>query len=284
MAVLLKGIEVVNSMKAELSDRVAKLKTNGVEPCLGIVRIGERPDDLSYERGAIKRCEGVGLLSRSFAFPADIDSDSFFDEFVKINSDDSIHGILVFRPMPKHIDEERVRSVINPDKDIDCMSDTNAAKVFAADDSGFAPCTPGAVIEVFRHFGILLKGKKVTLIGRSMVVGKPLAMLLLKEHATVTICHTRTVNLEEECKKAEILIAAAGSPKMIKAAHVSEGVVVIDVGINVDNNGNLCGDVDFAEVEPIVGAITPVPGGVGTVTTSVLAMHTITAAERLARK
>ena len=282
MATLLKGIEVVNGMKDELSAAAEALKQRGVSPCLGIVRIGERPDDLSYEKGAVKRCEGIGLACRVFAFPADIDNETFADEFSKINADPSVHGILVFRPMPKHIDEERIKRIIDPVKDVDCMSDTNMAKVFAGDETGYAPCTPSAVMEMLKHYGIGLKGKRVTLVGRSMVVGKPLAMLLLREHATLTICHTRTVDLESECRRAEILIAAAGAAKMIKAPCVSQGAVVIDVGINVDEEGNLCGDVDFAGVEPLAGSITPVPGGVGTVTTSVLAKHTLAAAATLA--
>ena len=280
MADVLKGMEVVNAMKAELTARVEALKGKGVEPCLGIVRIGERPDDLSYERGAIKRSEGIGVACKVFSFPEDIGNDKFLEEFKKINADKSVHGILVFRPMPKHIDEGRVKEAICPDKDIDCMSDINIAKVFAADESGYAPCTPRAVMEMLKHNDIQIKGKRVTLVGRSMVVGKPLSMLLLKEHATVTLCHTRTVDLEAECKRADILIAAAGAAKMIKAAHVSEGAIVIDVGINVDDDGNLCGDVCYEGVEPIAGKITPVPGGVGTVTTSVLVMHVIMAAEK----
>ena len=281
MANLLKGMEVVNGMKDKLSARAEELKKKGVTPCLGIVRIGERPDDLSYERGAVKRCEGIGLVCKLFSFPADIDNESFLDEFKKINADSSVHGILVFRPMPKHIDEERVKNSIDPKKDVDCMSDVNMAKVFAGDETGYAPCTPRAVIEMLHYYNIALKGKRVTLVGRSLVVGKPLAMLLLKEHATLTICHTRTLDLEAECKKAEILIAAAGAAKMIKASHVGEGATVIDVGINVDDEGNLCGDVDFEGVEPIAGSISPVPGGVGSVTTSVLALHTLEAAEAL---
>ena len=281
MAIQLKGMDVANGMKGKLTARVEALKEKGVNPCLGIVRIGERPDDLSYERGAIRRCEGIGLECKVFSFPADIDNDSFLVEFKKINADDTIHGLLVFRPMPNHIDEESVKNIIDPKKDMDCMSDINLAKVFAGDETGYAPCTPRAVIEMLKHFEINLTGKKVTLVGRSLVVGKPLAMLLLKENATLTICHTRTVDIEGECRNAEILIAAAGAAKMIKGSFVKEGAIVIDVGINVDDEGNLCGDVDFDEVEPIAGSITPVPGGVGTVTTSILALHTIEAAERI---
>ncbi|MCL1808365.1 MAG: bifunctional 5,10-methylene-tetrahydrofolate dehydrogenase/5,10-methylene-tetrahydrofolate cyclohydrolase [Clostridiales bacterium] len=280
MATLLKGIEVVNGMKESLSSRVLELKRKGKTPCLGIVRIGERPDDLSYEKGAVKRCSGIGLLCKVFNFPADVSNEEFIQEFKKINADESVHGLLVFRPMPKHIDEEAVKGIISPEKDMDCMSPANIAKVFAADETGYAPCTPQAVMELLKHFGIPLKGKRVTLVGRSMVVGKPLSMLLLKEHATITICHTRTADLAGECRKAEILIAAAGVPKMVKDSFVNEGATVIDVGINVDENGNLCGDVDFESVEPVAGSITPVPGGVGTVTTSVLAMHVIEACEK----
>ena len=280
MATILKGIEVANGMKESLTARVTALREKGKDPCLGIIRIGERPDDLSYERGAIKRCEGIGLSCKVFSFPESISNDDFTAELKKINSDSGIHGILVFRPMPKHIDEENVKALINPEKDMDCMSPVNIAKVFAGDATGYAPCTPSAVMETLRHFDIPLKGKRVTIVGRSMVVGKPLAMLLLKEHATVTICHTRTIDLEGECGKAEILIAAAGVPKMINAGFVSKGASVIDVGINVDADGNLCGDVDFDSVEPLAGSITPVPGGVGAVTTSVLAKHTIEACEK----
>jgi len=215
-----------------------------------------------------------------FSFPEDISNEDFISEFKKVNADDSVHGILVFRPMPKHIDEESIKNIIDPEKDVDCMCSANIAKVFAGDETGYAPCTPRAVMEALKHFGIPLKGKRVTVVGRSMVVGKPLSMLLLKEHATVTICHTRTADLEGECRKAEILIAAAGVAKMINASFVGEGAVVIDVGINVDASGNLCGDVDFESVEPVAGKLTPVPGGVGTVTTSVLAMHTIQACEK----
>lgn len=280
MAVLLSGAEVVNSMKEELSRRVVKLGEEGKIPCLGIVRIGERPDDLAYERSAMKRVQGLGLECKVFSYPESVSSGDFVSDFEKINADTNVHGILVLRPLPKHIDEEIIKNIIDPEKDIDCMSHVNTSKVFAADGTGYAPCTPRAVIEMFRHFNIPLKGKRVTVVGRSMVVGKPLSMLLLKENATVTICHTKTEDLEAECKKAEILIAAAGVPKMIKESYVSKGAVVIDVGINVDDKGNLCGDVDFESVEPAAGFITPVPGGVGTVTASVLAMHTITACER----
>jgi len=279
MAILMKGMEVVNAMKDRMLKEVEELKTKGITPGLGIVRLGARPDDLSYEKGAIKRCEGLGIKCRVFEYPESLSQQELIEEIKKINQDDSIHGILLFRPLPKHIDENKIKYVISPDKDVDCLSPVNVAKVFEGDETGFAPCTPEAVIEMLDHYNIDVKGKKVTVIGRSLVVGKPLSMLLLKKHATITICHTRTRNLEETCKAADILIAAAGKAKMVTDAFVSEGQIVIDVGINVDENGNLCGDVDFEKVEKIVSAITPVPGGVGSVTTSVLAKHVIQAAK-----
>ena len=280
MAEILKGIEVANAMKERLSAENAALIAKGVTPCLAIVRVGERPDDLAYERGAIKRFEGLGIELHVYELFEDVSQEDFESEFKKINADVNIHGILLFRPLPKHLDEGAILKIIDPAKDMDGMCDANIAKVFAGNESGYAPCTPVAVIELLKHFNIPLKGAKVTLVGRSMVVGKPLAMLLLKEHATITLCHTRTTDLAAECKAADVLIAAAGAAKMITAEHVKEGAVVIDVGINVDEDGNLCGDVDFDAVEPLASKITPVPGGVGSVTTSILAMHTLKAAGR----
>jgi len=213
--------------------------------------------------------------------PELINQEEFEKEFSAVNSDPDIHGILLFRPLPKQLNEDPVRSMINPKKDVDCMSPVNMAKVFAGDESGFAPCTPEAVMEVLAHFGIDLKGKRVTVVGRSMVVGKPLSMLLLKKNATVTICHTKTADLGATCRNAEILIAAAGKANMITAEFVSENSIVVDVGINVGSDGKLCGDVDFDAVAPKTASITPVPGGVGTVTSSVLAKHVVRAANYL---
>lgn len=283
MAVIMKGSEVANAMKEKLISEVEQLKKKDVIPALAIVRLGTKPDDLAYERGAIKRCEGVGIKCRIFEFHENINHTEFISEFKKINDDKSIHGILLFRPLPKQLDEDEIKQIINPAKDIDCLSPINVAKVFAGDESGFAPCTPEAVLEVLDHNGIPVQGKQIVIIGRSMVVGKPLSMLLLKRNATITVCHTKTLKLEEVCKKAEILIAAAGKAKMINDAFVSEGCIVLDVGINVDQAGNLCGDVDFKNVEKKAAFITPVPGGVGTVTTSVLAKHVIRAAKNSSR-
>jgi len=281
MTLILSGSEVVKSMKENLTARVEKLKGHGIIPTLAIVRLGEKPDDLAYEKGIKKRCEITGINHKVFEFPEDISEQQLTNELLKIDGDENIHGILVFRPLPKHIGEERIKNIISPQKDVDCMNPVNMAKVFAGDESGFAPCTPEAVIEMMDYYGISLEGKNAVIIGRSMVVGRPLSMLLLKKNATVTICHTRTQELEEVCRRADILIAAAGKAKMVKRNYVAPGAVVIDVGINVDQDGNICGDVDFEDVQDVAGSITPVPGGIGSITTSVLAKHVIQAAENL---
>ena len=281
MSIIMKGSEVAAAMKEQLLREVEKLAQKGIVPQLGIVRVGARPDDLAYERGAVKRMEAVGIRCKVIELPELINQEEFEKEFSAVNSDPDIHGILLFRPLPKQLNEDPVRSMINPKKDVDCMSPVNMAKVFAGDESGFAPCTPEAVMEVLAHFGIDLKGKRVTVVGRSMVVGKPLSMLLLKKNATVTICHTKTADLGATCRNAEILIAAAGKANMITAEFVSENSIVVDVGINVGSDGKLCGDVDFDAVAPKVAYITPVPGGVGAVTSSVLADHVVRAANSL---
>lgn len=279
MAELLRGKEVSDAMKAGLRARAAKLSAKGVMPCLNIIRVGERPDDLAYERSALKKLESIGAKAIVSAFPVDVTHDVFAGGFKKINDDKDVHGILLFRPLPGRIREHDIIAVMDPAKDVDGMCATNIAKAFSGDEGGFAPCTPTAVVELLKYYHVPLKGAKVTLVGRSLVVGRPLAMLLLKEDATVTICHTRTSGLEAECRAADILIAAAGSAKMIGADHVKKGAVVIDVGISLDKNGLLCGDVDFEQVEPLASKITPVPGGVGSVTASILAEHTLKAAE-----
>ena len=232
-------------MKEDLIRQTEELKSRGVEPTLCILRVGARPDDLSYERGAKKRMELVGIRCQVVELPEDISQAKLEETFREINQDPAIHGVLVFRPLPGHLSEEPLKALMDPRKDVDCMSPVNMAKVFAGDDSGYAPCTAEAVMEMLDHYGIDPEGKKVTVVGRSMVVGKPLAMLLLKRNATVTICHTRTEDLAATCRAAQILVAAAGKPKMITGDMVGEGAVVVDVGINVDEAGNLCGDVDL---------------------------------------
>lgn len=275
--VILKGAEVSAKIKEQVQEALARL--DGRTPKLAIVRVGENPDDMSYERGAIKKMENFGLRVQSYVFPADISDGEFKREFSAVNQDPDVTGILLLRPLPKQICEKDIERMIDPAKDLDGISPTNIAKVFAGDSTGFAPCTAEAVIEVLKVNHIPITGKRVTVVGRSMVVGKPLSMLLLKENATVTICHTRTRDLKETCRNAEILVAAAGRAKMLDGAYVGQDAVVIDVGINVDDNGKLCGDVDFDSIQDIASMATPVPGGVGAVTTAVLAKHLVHAAE-----
>ena len=276
--IALKGAPVSAKMKDEIDEQ--KKALSGPAPKLGIVRVGERPDDLSYERGALKRMEKLGLAAESFVFPQDISHEAFEKEFLAINEDPAIDGILLLRPLPKQIDEDKITRLIDPEKDLDGISPTNIAKVFSGDETGFAPCTAEAVIEVLKAYGIPIAGKRAVVVGRSMVVGRPLAMLLLKENATVTICHTKTRDLPEVCREGEILIAAAGKAKMLDKSFAGEDAVVIDVGISVDKEGNLCGDVDYDSLEGTASMATPVPGGVGAVTTSVLAKHLVRAAAK----
>lgn len=271
-----KGAVVSAKIKEEVEELLKGLGER--TPKLAIIRVGERPDDLAYERGALKKMEKFGLDVESFVYPEDITDEAFKAEFSKINQNPDIDGILLLRPLPKQIIEKDMEHMIDPDKDLDGISPENIAKVFAGDDTGFAPCTAEAVIEVLKANEIPMTGKRVTVVGRSLVVGRPLSMLLLKENATVTICHTRTENLKETCKNAQILVAAAGQAKMIDVSYVGKDAVVIDVGINVDNQGKLCGDVDIDTLEGTASMATPVPGGVGAVTTAVLAQHLVLAA------
>lgn len=281
MSILMKGADVAKTMKEDLTGEARRLKDRGILPSLTIVRVGARPDDLAYERGARKRMEMIGIECKVVELPETITQAEFEKTFFKINEDPKVHGILLFRPLPGHLDEGPVVSRINPLKDVDCMCPVNIAKVFSGDETGHAPCTPEAVMEMLDYYKIDPRGKKVTVIGRSMVVGKPLSMLLLKRHATVTICHTRTKDLSATCREAEILVAAAGKARMVTADMIGDGAVVVDVGINVDAKGNLCGDVDFNAAEPATSYISPVPRGVGSVTSSVLAKHVLKAAEYL---
>ncbi|MDD6797938.1 MAG: bifunctional 5,10-methylenetetrahydrofolate dehydrogenase/5,10-methenyltetrahydrofolate cyclohydrolase [Clostridia bacterium] len=274
----LKGAFISGKIKEQVQNMLEGL--NGYVPTLAIIRVGEKPDDVSYERGAIKKMDAFGLKVRSYAFDENISDADFKSEFAKINEDETIDGILMLRPLPKQICEKDIEKMINPAKDLDGISPENIAKVFAGDDTGFAPCTAEAVIEVLKGYEIPMKGRNVTVVGRSMVVGKPLSMLFVKENATVTICHTKTEDLKAECKRAQILVAAAGKAKMLDGSYVGKDAVVIDVGINVDENGKLCGDVDYESLEEIASKATPVPGGVGAVTTAVLAKHLVQAAVR----
>lgn len=270
----LRGKKVSDGIKEYVSK---ELETLSFVPKLAIVRVGENPDDMSYERGATKKLKSFGLDVASYVFPQDISDEDFKKAFKDINEDDEVTGILLLRPLPRTINEKDIENMIDPKKDLDGISPINIAKVFAGDTTGFSPCTAEAVIEVLKAYDIELTGKRVTVVGRSMVVGKPVSMLLLKENATVTMTHTRTVDLKKTCSDAEIVVAAAGRAKMLNSDYCGQDAVMIDVGINVDENGKLCGDVDYATLDGKASAATPVPGGVGTVTTAVLAKHLIQA-------
>ena len=276
--ITLKGAEVSAKIKDQVQEIVEKL--DGHIPMAAIVRVGERPDDLSYEKGVIKKIASFGMEAKTYVFSEDISEEEFLEEFRKINADESVDGILLFMPLPKHMNGKLFESAMDPVKDLDGISPVNRAKVFAGEADGFAPCTAEAVIEVLKAFEIPMAGKRAVVVGRSMVVGRPLSMLFLKENATVTVCHTRTADLKEECKRAEILVAAAGKAKMLDKEYVADGAVVIDVGINVDENGKLCGDVKWEGLDEAASAATPVPGGVGAVTTAVLCKHLAQAALR----
>lgn len=281
MAEVLKAKPVADAMKDDMIKRVEALKAKGITPKLGIIRVGARPDDLFYEGGAKKTCTSVGMDCQVFEYPENIDQAAFEKAVIEVGAKGDVNGILMFSPLPKHLDERKIRALIPVEKDVDCLTTSGAAKVFTDDPTGFPPCTPSACMEMLRFYNIPIKGKRCVVVGRSMVVGKPLAMLLLRENGTVTICHSRTENLPGVCQDGEIVIAAVGKAKMLKANFFKAGQTVIDVGINPDpdNPGKYCGDVDFAQVEPIVAKISPVPGGVGSITTSVLCKHTIMACE-----
>ena len=284
MAELLKGKPVADALTEEVAARVERLREHGVQPTLAIVRVGERPDDVSYERGASKRCQAAGIKLEVFALPADCSQALLMEAIDQVNADASIHGCLPMRPLPAHLDEAAACAALDPAKDMDGITDGSLLGVFADRPLGFPPCTAEACVRILDYYGCNLEGADVTVVGRSLVIGKPVSLLLQAKHATVTMCHTRTKNLEEACRKAQVLVVAAGRPKVIGADAVAPGQVVIDVGINWDEAaGKLVGDVDFEAVEPIVGAITPVPGGVGSVTTAVLASHVVEAAERAAQ-
>ena len=281
MAELLKGAAVVAAMNEKMMAEISSLKEKGISPTLAILRVGERDDDISYEKGAIKRCDTVGVAVKNVVLPADVQQDVLMQNIEALNNDKSVHGVLIFRPLPKHIDEEAVRKALKPAKDIDGITDGSLAGVFTGSGEGFAPCTAQACVEILDFYKVDCKGKRAVVIGRSLVVGKPAAIMLLGKHATVTVCHTRTVDMPSVARNAEILIVAAGKANAVTKEYLAPGQIVVDVGINMTDEGKLCGDVKFDEAEPIVGAITPVPGGVGTVTTSVLVSHVVEAAKKL---
>lgn len=281
MAEILKGAPVTEALNERMKEEIASLKEKGVCPTLAILRVGERPDDISYEKGAMKRCASVGAEVKNVVLPADVSSEAFFETLDELNNDPAVHGILMFRPLPSHIDGEKARKMLKPEKDIDGCTDGSLAGVFTNTPMGFAPCTAQAAIEILDYYGVDCAEKKAAVIGRSLVVGRPVSMMLMHKNATVVTCHTKTVNMPEITRQADILIVCAGKMESIGTEYLSEGQVVVDVGIGWnEEKGKLCGDVKFDEAEKIVKAVTPVPGGVGTVTTSVLVSHVVEAAKR----
>ena len=290
MAKRLLGKEVNEALVASLQTRTAALKEKGVTPTLGIIRLGENPSDLSYEKGATKRAEEVGVAVKNYILPETATKEEVLDVIDQVNADDTVHGVLMFRPLPKHLkaDQDEICNRLAPKKDVDSMTHMFNAGVFEGQDLGYAPCTPAACMEILDYYGIDCKGKNAVVIGRSLVVGKPAAMMLMGKNATVTVCHTRTVNTAEICKNADIIVTAAGVLNSLTKDFVREGQIVIDVSMNwnpekitTKGKGGMSGDCVFEEVEPIVEAITPVPGGVGAVTTTVLMKHVVEAAEKI---
>lgn len=276
---LLLGTTVAKDKTEQLREKVEELHKQGIKPKLVMMRVGDKADDLAYQRSALSRMEKVNILSEVQEFPNDVTEEVFLRQLEENNQNDEVHGILIFLPLPKHLDLKKVKECISPDKDIDAISPINIARLMNAEEC-FVPCTPKAVMELLSYYNIPLQGKHVVVIGRSMVVGKPVSMLLLNENATVTMTHSKTTNLHELTKSADIIVCALGKSKFLTEEYVSSHSVVIDVGINVDETGALTGDADTEQILPIVKAITPVPRGVGSVTTVMLAKQVIESAER----
>ena len=281
MGEIIKGKPVGDALSEVLKGDCEALVKNGIQPKLAILRVGAKPNDLSYEKGALKKCETIGITAEVTELPDGTTQDQYIETLQKLNNDSSVHGILTFRPLPEGIDEEVIKNIIAPEKDVDCFSPMNTAKLMEGDKTGFPPCTPTAVVEILKHYNVPLKGANVVVLGRSMVVGKPVSMLLLGENATVTICHSKTKDLPKVCANADVLVAGVGRARMVTADYIKEGAVVIDVGINAKpEGGGICGDVDTDDVVGKASMVTPVPAGVGSVTTSILAKHVIKACKQ----
>jgi methylenetetrahydrofolate dehydrogenase (NADP+)/methenyltetrahydrofolate cyclohydrolase len=277
-AKLLTGKEVAQKMDQDIQKEVSELKAKGINPALRIMIVGEAEDSVFYANSAKKMAEKNGILCEIEQLSGSMNQDEFVNILKQRNADKNIHGIIVMRPFPKQISEDVVKYVLSPEKDIDCFNPVNAGKIMAGDMTGFPPATPQAVMEMLRFYEIPMSGRDAVVIGRSMVVGKPMSMLLLGENATVTVCHSKTKDLPGVCKRADIVVAAIGKAKMITADYIKPGATVMDVGINPEGD-KFVGDVNTEAVKEVAGAITPVPGGVGTVTTRVLLKHVVKAAK-----
>lgn len=277
---LLKGKPVADKIKEKVSQTVEELIDRGIVPTLGILRVGENESDIAYENSAVKVAKSLGINVEKYIVDGDATEEDVIDVLKVMNEDDNIHGILMFRPLPKHIDEDRIRNHINPAKDIDGISDASVGSLFTGNKVGFPPCTAEAAVAILEYYGVALSGKKAAVIGRSLVIGKPVSMMLMEKNATVTMCHSRTTaeDLKAICREADIIVSAAGRINTVGTEHVDGKQVVIDVGINFDEDGKMCGDVDFEAVSENTAGITPVPGGVGSVTTALLMFHVVSAA------
>ena len=282
MATLLKGGPVAQAICEKIEKNRALLAQAGVVPTLAIVRVGEHPSDLAYERGATKRAEKVGVQVKKFLLPADVPQETLVQTLEEINGDGSIHGCLMFRPLPPHLDSVAVCQTLDPEKDVDAITVGSMGGLLARLEMGYPPCTPTACLELLRFYHIPMEGQKIAVVGKSMTVGLPTALLMMNEEATVSVCHilSRPEDTRDLCKDADIIISAAGCPGLVTKDYVRHGQIVVDVGVTLGKDGKLHGDVAFEEVEPIVEAITPVPGGVGSVTSTVLVGHVVEAAMR----
>ena len=269
MAQIIDGKAISQAVKDEIKARTAELSAKGIEACLAVILVGEDPASQVYVKNKKKACEYCGIKSLSYELPADTTEEKLLELIAELNERSDVNGILVQLPLPKGIDEDRVLDAISPDKDVDGFHPVNVGKL-SIGKKGFVSCTPAGVIQLLKRSGIEISGKECVVVGRSNIVGKPMSMLLLQENGTVTVCHSRTKDLKEVTKRADILVVAIGKPKFIDASYVKDGAVVIDVGIHRQDDGKLCGDVDYASVESVASAITPVPGGVGPMTIAML--------------
>ena len=281
MATIIDGKAVAAKVKQEAAARVAQLKAKGRACGLAVVLVGDDPASAVYVRNKRRDCVECGIEALDYDLPATCTQEELEELLSELNADPAVSGILVQMPLPGHLDPERAIAHISPEKDVDGFHPVNLGRLMRGLD-GPRPCTPTGVMRLLREYDVPVAGKQAVVLGRSTIVGKPMALMLMEEHATVTICHSKTPNAAETSQRADIVISAIGRPNLVKADWMAPGATVIDVGMNRDENGRLCGDVDYAEVEPVAGAITPVPGGVGPMTRAMLMLNTVTAAERLA--
>lgn len=282
MAEILYGAAVSDAISEKLKQKTDALRQKGINPTLAIIRLGEKPGDLAYERGAMKKCEAVGIDVNSIVLPETCSQEELISIVENVNSDKNIHGCLILRPLPEGIDERKVCETLSQEKDVDCITTQSLSAVFTESGEGYPPCTAEACIEILEHYGVELCGKLCVVIGRSLVIGKPVSMMLQSRNATVIMCHSKTENLRELCKQADVIVCAIGRAGFLDDSFVSGKQTIIDVGINRNADGKMCGDVNYDAVEPAVKAITPVPSGVGRVTTAILVKHLVEAAEKTA--